>query len=78
MMDDPLYEVMPQHACRVLQHADKDADDSGLVLDSWAGVAILYAEQLAQLAEARETPVAFFGDEAMVRVYWRQLSEARH
>ena len=64
-----LDKVMPQHAGRVLEHANKDGDFCGLVLDRRTRVALLDGEELAKLAETREAPVALFRDEPMMCVY---------
>ena len=60
---------MPQHSSGVLQHADKDTDESTLLLDGRTSVSLLYTEELAKLAKARETPVTLLGNEPVVRIY---------
>ena len=63
-----LDKIMPQNTRRILQYTHKHAYFRALVLYSRTGIPILYAEQLAQLAEARKTPVAFLRNEAMMCV----------
>ena len=60
---------MPQHSSGVLQHADKDTDESTLLLDGRTSVSLLYTEELAKLAKARETPITLLGDKTMVSIY---------
>ena len=59
---------MPQHSSGVLQHADKDTDECTFLLDGRTSVSLLYTEELAKLAKARETPVTLLRDEAMMCV----------
>lgn len=68
MMEDALYKVMPQDSCWILKHTNEHTDHSRLALNGGTGVAILHAEEFPQFAEARKAPVAFLGDEAMMRV----------
>ncbi len=66
MQTNSLDKVMPEDARRILQDTNKDAHVRRLVLNCRTRMAILYAEQLAELAESREAPVAFLSNEAMV------------
>ena len=63
-----LDEIMPQYSCRILQDTNKDADLRAFVLYRRPRMTVLYAEQFTQLAETRETPIAFLRDKAMVRI----------
>lgn len=63
---DSLDEVVPEDARWILQDTNKDAHVRRLVLNCGTCMAILHAEQLAEFAKARETPVAFLSNEAMV------------
>ena len=62
-----LDKVVPQDASRVFQDTDKDADVCCLILDRRTRVAVLYAEQLAELAESRKAPVAFLDNNGHLR-----------
>jgi hypothetical protein len=64
-----LYKIVPQNASGIFKNTDKDGNFSRFVFNRGAGMGFLDAEKLAKFAEPGETPVAFFGDEAMVRIY---------
>jgi hypothetical protein len=66
---------VPEHARGVLEHAHEDGDVGGVVLDRRAAVGRGDGE-LAELAEAREAPVALLVDEAVVCVCLR-VSEGK-
>ena len=59
---------MPQHAGRILQNSHINRNESRILFNRWAIVARLSVEQFTQLAEASETPVAFFGDETVMSI----------
>ena len=68
---DLLDKVVPENSGGILKNAYEYAHLRCLVLNRGARVAILDAEQLAQLAEASEPPVTLLRDETMVRVCTR-------
>jgi hypothetical protein len=59
---------VPQHACWVIEHAHEHGDIRAVVFDDGSGVTFLYREELAQLGETGETPVALLRDEAVMGV----------
>lgn len=63
-----LDKVVPQHASRILQYSHEYRYVSGLILNRRSSVAFLCAEELTQLAEAGEAPIALLRNETMVRV----------
>jgi hypothetical protein len=65
-----LDKVVPQDACRILQHADKNSNLSSLILDGRSRMSLLDVEKFPQFTKAGETPVAFLGDKPMVSIYW--------
>lgn len=72
--EDSLDEIVPEHASRILQYTYKHANVSTIIFYCWPAMSILYAEELAQLAETRESPVAFLRDKPMVGI-WRTVRQ---
>ena len=71
---DRLLEVVPEHARRILEHAHERRHDRLVALNDRLGPLIRRREELAQLDEAREAPVALVVVEAVMRL---RLDEAR-
>lgn len=67
--EDSLDEIVPEHASRILQYTYKHANVSTIIFYCWPAMSILYAEELAQLAETRESPVTFLRDKPMVGIW---------
>jgi hypothetical protein len=63
-----LFEVVPEHARRVIEHTDIRSDIGSIIFDGGPTAVALWNKQFGQLAEASETPVNFLGIETMLGV----------
>lgn len=65
-----LYKIVPQNACRILQHSHESCNLHFIILNRRSVLAVgrIRCVQLSQIDKSSESPITFFSNKSVMRV----------